>query len=213
MNITEQQIIDDYEKHMLAIRIRVQSHIFAIQQMDKNQLTLNWGHDVEVLYLQCRMICEHLIYALAVANAKDYTVENIIFGNDNHLLQEWNIVRICKKLKNINENYFPDSAKWTAEGNLESKNTMTVERFIEIYEQCGKMLHAHKIGKYNFTGSKDDIKTMVNEVDGFIKELCSLLNVHITNTVFSSEKIICEIIDNKPLVRVYFTKVIKQLDD
>lgn len=129
---------------------------------------------VECIYLQLRKVLELIAFGSLVANKKLYAEVHDNFA------RHWNAKLLVKDLRRINPNYYPRAIHEVEpedpdQGNhfIDRTDSLTEEEFVELYERCGRMLHAD-----NPFGAKADWEKYRKEIMAWRQKLLNLLNSH-----------------------------------
>jgi hypothetical protein len=129
---------------------------------------------VESIYLQLRKILELVIFGSLIANKPLYSQVHDNFS------KHWNAKLLVKDLRRVNPNFYPraiheverqDSDK--GDHFVDRQDSLTETEFIELYERCGRILHAD-----NPFGSKVDWEQYRKEIASWRQKVLNLLNSH-----------------------------------
>jgi hypothetical protein len=143
---------------------------------------------IESTYLQFRKVLELIALASLVANKEHYAREQEKFAN------HWHAARILRDLAAINENFYPvpgkqikdpRSGKVVAVDSIK-EGYLTKDDFIELYESCGKILHAD-----NPYGDITDLEKYEHDAPVWFDKIRTLLNHHQIQLVDSDVQIWC----------------------
>jgi hypothetical protein len=164
--------IDLYCNVMEEIKRRVAVvHSFTIGESK----TIYRATTIESLCLQIRKILELIALGSLVANKFMFVEQNEKF---EHL---WNARLILKDIERINPKFYPKPIKEAPSKDPSIVNELidlttgylTQEKFIKVYEKCGKILHAD-----NPFGSKTVFDYYDKQIPIWLNEIMSLLNNH-----------------------------------
>lgn len=129
---------------------------------------------VECIYLQLRKVLELIAFGSLVANKKLYAEVHDNFA------KHWNAKLLVQDLRRVNPNFYPRAIHEVApedpgRGNhfVDRDDSLTEREFVELYERCGRILHAD-----NPFGSKADWKQYREEIMSWRQKLLNLLNSH-----------------------------------
>lgn len=131
--------------------------------------------NVELICLQIRKILELIALGSLVANQR-------IFLKKLHNLEKmWNARLILRDIEKINPNFYPKPVnevpskyKGVVNDLIDIKDGyLTQEKFINVYEKCGKILHAE-----NPLGNGIDYKYYEKHIPVWMSQIKKLLNSH-----------------------------------
>jgi len=131
---------------------------------------------VESMCLQIRKILELIALGSLVVNKFVFVEQNEKFE------QLWNARLILKDIERINPKFYPNPIREAPSENPSVVNDLvnvksgylTKDKFIKVYEKCGKILHAD-----NPFGSKTAFEYYDKQIPIWLNEIMSLLNNHI----------------------------------
>lgn len=142
--------------------------------------------DVEFLCLQFRMILELIALSSLCANKNEYARMRREFHRD------WHATRILEALEKVNPNFYPEPTRQIIDENTGqvvrvekiTEEYLTKENFIDIYDKCCNILHAHN--PYN---EYPDIVKIKELMSHWVDKIVKLLNHHQIQLVESGKQL------------------------
>jgi hypothetical protein len=137
--------------------------------------TLYKATTLECVYLQIRKILELIALGSLVVNKEEFAKYHKDFD------KYWHGGRILQDIQKINPRFYPVPIKeemsnepgFTAQWKIITDGYLTKEDFIELYNSCGKILHAD-----NPFGEKIDYSYYEKEIHLWTSKIIRLLNSH-----------------------------------
>ena len=128
----------------------------------------------ESIYLQIRKILELIMFCSLVANKEAY------ISAHRNIDKHWNAKRIMSALHEINQDFYPkaliysDKKREGIKACFDYRNdSLTKEEFIQIYDECGKILHSN-----NPFGTSTNYNEYFDKIPFFRDKIMSLLSIH-----------------------------------
>lgn len=158
-------VMEEIKKRVLVIR----------GFMDGRYSTFFKATNLESTCLQVRKILELIALGSMVLNKEEFSKYHENFQ------KYWHGGRILKDLQKINPDFYPKPIEEVPSHVEEVKNDLiniesgflTKDDFIEVYEKCGKILHAE-----NPVGSKIDYSWYEKNIKDWMNKIVKLLNSH-----------------------------------
>jgi hypothetical protein len=163
-------------------------HLVVNGLIDGSCFTHYKATTIESIYLQLRKILELIALASLVANKDHYARQQQKF--ESH----WHAARILRDLAEINPQFYPTPGKQirdeksTAVIAVDSikEGFLTQNDFVELYESCGKILHAD-----NPYGGVTDLSAYERQAPIWSGKIKTLLNHHQIQLVDSEDQVWC----------------------
>ena len=132
---------DKYIKVLAEIKRRT-AVIDAIHFKEIN--SLYEATTIETAYLQLRKILELIAFSSLIANINVYSKQY------NKFATHYNAHLMFKDMKRVNVNFYPEpiiqtpskNHEFVSEWSTPSSGYLTKDDFLELYEKCGRMMHA-----------------------------------------------------------------------
>jgi hypothetical protein len=132
--------------------------------------------NLECVCLQVRKILELIALGSLVVNKEEFSKYHVNFH------KYWHGGRILKDIERINPKFYPvpikeessSAPKIKAEWKNVTEGYLTKDDFTDVYEKCGKILHAD-----NPFGSKTDYSYYESQVTSWMSKIIRLLSTHV----------------------------------
>ena len=156
--------------------------------------------DIEFCSLQLRKILEILLFALLVANKKEYDR----LGHD--ISKEWKVDKKLKEIKSINPQFFPVGIEISEAGissekgiykvklKRDTNNLFNIKEFNKAYKFTSKHLHIQN--PFSPEYKPTDIEIFYKELMNYLNKLMNLLKQHRV-TLCNGECILCDLNSKK----------------
>lgn len=208
------EIVDDLERqvelqklylrNMQKIKWRTKA-IFDV--LKKKTSTTFEATNIEFCILQIRKILELIALSSLISDADIYKQKM------KNIESMWNAKYILRDLERINPHFYPQPIKIIQqEGQIDNwvnieSSYLTIEKFISIYEKCGKYMH-----EFSPFLTEQEINLFYKSIKAEIKEwmelIINLLNCHIVH-LYNNSHLFCVFMneENKPPVGNIFTAI------
>ena len=173
---------DKYIKVLVEIKRRT-AVIDAIHFKEIN--SLYEATTIETAYLQLRKILELIAFSSLIANINVYSKQY------NKFATHYNAHLMFKDMRRVNVNFFPEpiiqtpskNPEFVSEWSAPSSGYLTKDDFLELYEKCGRMMHAE-----NPYGAEIDYDKYKEQLPIWRTKIVRLLNAH-TITLFNDSNL------------------------
>ncbi len=130
---------------------------------------------IETAYLQLRKILELIAFGSLIANISVYSKQYVKFST------HWNASLMLKDMERVNPNFYPQpiiqaiskDPNYASEWSKPKDGYLTKDDFLELYEKCGRMMHAE-----NPYGAKIDYDKYREQLPIWRSKVVRLLNAH-----------------------------------
>ena len=155
----------------------VKKRTFAVTEMLTGHATTSFlATNIEFLSLQIRKILELVSMGSLVLNKNEFEAVGMRYASF------WNARLILQDIERLNPDFYPiaiDEIPSHRPGiindlKIKTEGFLTRESFVEVYEKCGKIMHA-----YNPFGSKYDYDYYKNKIIEWEDLIIGLLNCHL----------------------------------
>jgi hypothetical protein len=163
---------DKYINILIEIKRRT-AVIDAIYSKEIN--SLYEATTIETAYLQLRKMLELIAFSSLIANINVYSKQY------NKFATHYNAHLMFKDMKRVNADFYPkpiiqtpsQNPDYVSEWSAPANGYLTKDDFLELYEQCGRMMHAE-----NPYGAKIDYDKYLEQLPIWRAKIVCLLNAH-----------------------------------
>lgn len=139
-------------------------------------------YDLESSILQMRKALENVAYAAICPNKSEYEKFRASSEDQPDFRKDFNATKILNLLSKVNKNFYPlpilpaiEQEDGIKHFGRKETGYLSKKKFSKFYDRLGKYLHAD-----NPWANEKQIQNLANDIPNIIKQVYSLLELHVT---------------------------------